>query len=150
MKTEGTNLFVLTMSAFWSSWPPRWAPEGREVSHKMVVIDRFRCIVPAEPAEGARFFIHKSRFPTSLDEFMLVTGTGSKAYINLRLNNVAFVRAYADVNGKCVPIYHARFALCCVTTVRHEMILPIFSRNITGTWVIIRLTQCSLETVKCL
>ena len=25
-------------------WPPRWAPEGREVSHKAVVIDRFHCI----------------------------------------------------------------------------------------------------------
>ena len=34
MMTEGTNLLVLTISAFWSpSWPPRWAPEGREVSH---------------------------------------------------------------------------------------------------------------------
>ena len=33
MKTEGTNLLLLTISAFWSSsrWPPRWAPEGREV-----------------------------------------------------------------------------------------------------------------------
>ena len=46
MKTEGTNLLVLTMSVFWSSsrWPkPRWAPEGREVSRKVVVIDRFHC-----------------------------------------------------------------------------------------------------------
>ena len=36
MKTEGTNLLLWTISAFWSSsmwpWPPRWAPEGREVS----------------------------------------------------------------------------------------------------------------------
>ena len=24
-------------------WPPRWAPEGREVSNKVVVIDRFHC-----------------------------------------------------------------------------------------------------------
>ena len=24
-------------------WPPRWAPEGREVSHSVVVIDRFYC-----------------------------------------------------------------------------------------------------------
>ena len=44
MKTEGTNLLVLTMSAFWSSsWSPRWAPDGREVAHKVVVIDRFHC-----------------------------------------------------------------------------------------------------------
>ena len=26
-------------------WPPTWAPEGREVSHKVVVIDRFHCNV---------------------------------------------------------------------------------------------------------
>ena len=39
MKTEGTNLLVLTISALWSS--SRWAPEGRQVSHKVVVIDRF-------------------------------------------------------------------------------------------------------------
>ena len=36
MKTECTYLLLLTISAFWSSlggpWPPRWAPEGREVS----------------------------------------------------------------------------------------------------------------------
>ena len=25
-------------------WPPRWAPEGREVFHEVVVIDRFHCI----------------------------------------------------------------------------------------------------------
>ena len=31
MKTAGTNLLLLTISAFWSS--SRWAPEGREVSH---------------------------------------------------------------------------------------------------------------------
>ena len=43
MKTEGTNLLLLTISAFWSQGPPRWAPEGREVSHKLVVIDRFHC-----------------------------------------------------------------------------------------------------------
>ena len=24
-------------------WPPRWAPEGRELSHEVVVIDRFHC-----------------------------------------------------------------------------------------------------------
>ena len=41
MKNEGTNLLLLTMSAFWSS--SRWAPEGREVSHYVVVIDRFHC-----------------------------------------------------------------------------------------------------------
>ena len=44
MKAEGNNLLVLTMSAFWSSF--RWllatlASEGREVSIKVVVIDRF-------------------------------------------------------------------------------------------------------------
>ena len=39
MMTEGTNLLLLTISAFWSSsrWRLatyyRWAPEGREVSH---------------------------------------------------------------------------------------------------------------------
>ena len=35
MKTEDTNLLLLTISALWSSsrWPPRWAPEGKEVSH---------------------------------------------------------------------------------------------------------------------
>ena len=43
MKTEGIDLLLLTISVFWSSWPPRWAPEGREVSHKVVVIDRFHC-----------------------------------------------------------------------------------------------------------
>ena len=47
MRTEGTNVLFLTISAFWSSsrcpWPPRWAPEGREVSHLVVVIDRFHC-----------------------------------------------------------------------------------------------------------
>ena len=43
MKTEGTNLFLLTISASWSSsrWP---LPEGREVHHWVVVIDRLRCI----------------------------------------------------------------------------------------------------------
>ena len=49
MKTEGTNLLVLTISAFWNSsrWPlaNRWDPEGREVSHKVVVIDRFHYII---------------------------------------------------------------------------------------------------------
>ena len=42
MKTEGTNLLLLTMSAFWS--PSRWplaSPEGREVSHQVVAEDRF-------------------------------------------------------------------------------------------------------------
>ena len=45
MKTEGTNLLLLTISAFWSSsrWPMA-APEGSEVSHSVVVIDRFHCI----------------------------------------------------------------------------------------------------------
>ena len=33
MKIEGTNLLLLTISAFWSSSPTRWALEGREVSH---------------------------------------------------------------------------------------------------------------------
>ena len=41
MKTKGTNLLLITMSAFWSS--SRWDPEGREVSHLVVVIDRFHC-----------------------------------------------------------------------------------------------------------
>ena len=31
MKTEGINLLLLAISAFWSQ-PPRWAPEGRELS----------------------------------------------------------------------------------------------------------------------
>ena len=31
MKTDGTNLLVLTITAFWSPWPSRLAPEGREV-----------------------------------------------------------------------------------------------------------------------
>ena len=45
MKTEGTNLLLLKISDFWSSpWPLRWAPEGREVSHWVVVIDRFHCM----------------------------------------------------------------------------------------------------------
>ena len=48
MNTEGTSLLLLTISAFWSSsrwpsWPPRWAPEDREVSHEVVVTDRFHC-----------------------------------------------------------------------------------------------------------
>ena len=49
MKTEGTNLLMLTMSAFWRSsrWPlarwPRCVLKGREVSTKVVVIDRFHC-----------------------------------------------------------------------------------------------------------
>ena len=43
MKTEGTNLLLLTISAFWGSSRSRWAPEGREVSHYVVVIDRFQC-----------------------------------------------------------------------------------------------------------
>ena len=48
MKTEGTNLLLLPISAFWSSsrWPLatyRWAPEGREICHQVVVIDRFHC-----------------------------------------------------------------------------------------------------------
>ena len=42
MRTEGTNLLLLTISAFWSS--SRWAPEDREVTHLVVVIDRFHCI----------------------------------------------------------------------------------------------------------
>ena len=44
MKTEGTNLFLLAIAAFWSSsrWP-LWAPEGREVSHWVVFIDMFHC-----------------------------------------------------------------------------------------------------------
>ena len=37
MKTEGPDLHLLTISAFWSTsrWPlpPRWAPEGRELTH---------------------------------------------------------------------------------------------------------------------
>ena len=53
MKTEYTNLLLLTISAFWSSsrWPrpPRWAPEGREVSNYVVVIDRFHCIYHSLP-----------------------------------------------------------------------------------------------------
>ena len=51
MKTEGTNLLLLTISAFWSSsgWPlalpPRWALDDRKVSYQVVVIDRFYCII---------------------------------------------------------------------------------------------------------
>ena len=41
MKIEGTNLLVRIISAFSDS--SRWAPEGREISHKVVVIDRFHC-----------------------------------------------------------------------------------------------------------
>ena len=38
MKIEGTNLLVLTISLpsgahLGGPWPPRWAPEGREVSY---------------------------------------------------------------------------------------------------------------------
>ena len=37
MKAEGTNLLLLTIYAFGAhpggQGPPRWAPEGREVSH---------------------------------------------------------------------------------------------------------------------
>ena len=42
MKTEGINLLLLTISAFCSS--SRWAPEGRDLSHYVVVIDRFHCM----------------------------------------------------------------------------------------------------------
>ena len=41
MMTEGTNLLLLTISAFWI---PSGAPEGREVSNKVVVIDRLHYI----------------------------------------------------------------------------------------------------------
>ena len=37
MKTGGTNLLLLTISDFWRT------PEGNEVSHLVVVIDRFNC-----------------------------------------------------------------------------------------------------------
>ena len=46
MKTEGTNLLVQCLPSgahLGGPWPPRWAPDGREVSHKVVVIDRFHC-----------------------------------------------------------------------------------------------------------
>ena len=35
MMTEGTNLVMLTISAahLGGPWSPKWAPEGREVSH---------------------------------------------------------------------------------------------------------------------
>ena len=33
-------------------------------------------IVPAEPAVGARVFIHKAGYPASLNEHMLVISTG--------------------------------------------------------------------------
>ena len=72
-------------------------------------------IVPAEAAEGARFFIHKSRFPTSLDEFMLVTGTGFKAYINMRLNNVGIIQAQtmSMENTYRFTMHGSHFAVCC-------------------------------------
>ena len=47
MKTEGTNLLLLQFlpsgAHLGGPWPPRWAPQGREVSHWAVVIDRFHC-----------------------------------------------------------------------------------------------------------
>ena len=49
MKTAGTDLLLLTMSGFWSPWPPRWAPEGSEV----VVIDRFHCICVCSLTSGS-------------------------------------------------------------------------------------------------
>ena len=42
MMTEGTNLLVLTISAFGAHLG---GPEGREVSHYVVVIDRFYCLI---------------------------------------------------------------------------------------------------------
>ena len=48
IETECTNLLLqqcLTTGAHLGGpWPPRWAPEGREVSHCVVAIDRFHCI----------------------------------------------------------------------------------------------------------
>ena len=53
MKNEGINFFLVPISAFWSasSGPrsSRWAPEGREVFHEVVVIDRFHCNVCQPP-----------------------------------------------------------------------------------------------------
>ena len=53
MMTEGTNLLVLKCLSSGAHLggprPPRWAPEGREVSHKVVVIHRFHwCILEKE------------------------------------------------------------------------------------------------------
>ena len=45
IKTEDNNcLLSLSGAHLGGPWPPRWAPEGREVSHWVVVIDRFHCI----------------------------------------------------------------------------------------------------------
>ena len=55
-------------------------------------------IVPAEPAVGARVFIHKAGYPASLNEHMLVISTGYKAFINLAVNNVSTNDTYIDVN----------------------------------------------------
>ena len=39
-----SQCYVSTAKPVWNDqWPPRWAPEGREVSQKVVVIDRFHC-----------------------------------------------------------------------------------------------------------
>ena len=58
MKTDGTNILLLTISALWSS--SRW----REVSHQVVVIDRFHCILCCSTVTDAE---QKSEFVFTKD-----------------------------------------------------------------------------------
>ena len=45
--------------------PPRWAPEGREVSQEVVVIDRFHCIETVFPGMDFYSYLHKGHSYTS-------------------------------------------------------------------------------------
>ena len=43
MYFDGDWRFQFTLANNLCPWPPRWAPESREVTHYVVVIDRFHC-----------------------------------------------------------------------------------------------------------
>ena len=91
MKTEGTNLLLLATSAL-------WAPEGREVSHWVVVIDRFYCIFLSD-------WLHLYRGPTflalSLNSisrwlyyFSLLPANDISIYYDQHLLNTSFGRGF--------------------------------------------------------
>ena len=65
--------------------PPKWAPEGREVSHSVVVIDRFHCI----SVRYILFSVLNSRHTISVS---------SKYRWNTFLHILEIMQVYATIN----------------------------------------------------
>ena len=144
------NKFLPSGAHLGGPWPPRWAPEGREVSHWVVVIDRFHCNMLSTSKRGKQWNVSHGMSTVAvslLDHILLIyhqnvdlrdAFTKYNIFIIYKLNNFLSAGSW---NPVCLQFY-------VVQRKRQEKVNILASVEIRLMFTLLRTHLSVLKTCK--